>query len=618
MNMFHFKFMLVLLFFTIKSRGQQMYVGNLVLDCDNTDVTGPSPAFLYTCNGMQPSCSSFLIFRTQPLYNTVMTISNLMSIDHTSLAHINNITDSNKILPLNKELIIPVTCSCSGEYYQANTSFVIPTDDDTYYTIANYTYQGLTTCSSLLRRNVYDPLNLHPGQKLQVPLRCACPTVSQTTEGTKYLLTYLITWKDSIKKISKRFKVQSQDLALANGFSSVDDDNIYPFTTLLVPLSTEPSKSMTRTLGQKSSLSKKYIIAGTITGTFTAVLFILFVSYLWWKSNRANRGKNVKWALPKDIKLGIASVDQQLKVHKFEEIEEATDGFSLQNRLSASVYKGNLKGKTVVIKQMGAKAAKEVKILQKFNHFNIIGLYGVCEHDRACYLVYEFMENGSLKEWLEDKNKTSHESQTWTNRIRIGLDIAKGLQYLHNFASPAYVHKDINSSNILLSKALRAKISKFGLARLSDKDQNGNSSIKCPSESKGYLAPEYLETGFVTTKTDVYAFGVVLLELVTGRKAVYVNDDDGEEVMLSEEVLSIFGDEKHATDKVNYLIDPRLQARHPLGFVIDQDELALRMIRLAIACLEPEPSRRLCMNEIVSTLMRIQIDAPSSETMLMV
>nr|XP_043616201.1 protein LYK5-like [Erigeron canadensis] len=606
-----FIFMLVLLLFAIESGGQQMYSGNLALDCDNSDQSGPSPAFLYTCNGLQPSCASFLIFRTQPLYNTIMTISKLMSTDPIELASINNITNSNKILPLNKELIIPVTCSCLGQYYQANTSFVIHSNSDTYFTIANYTYEGLTTCDSLQRSNIYDQYDLHPGQNLQIPLRCACPTVSQSMVGVKYLLTYLITWKDSIQKLSNRFKISSQDLALANGFSSVEEKEIYPFTTLLIPLSHEPLSSQTRTLGHKQSLSKRYVIAGTVGGIALAILS--FVGILLWRRNRVNKGEIVKWVLPKDIQLGIASVDQILKIYRFEELEEASDGFSPQNRLSASVYKGSLKEKKVVIKQMGANAPKEVKILQKINHFNLIGLYGFCEYDRACYLVYEYMENGSLKEWLQDK--AFQENQTWNNRIRIGLDVAKGLQYLHNFASPAYVHKDINSSNILLSKDLRAKISKFGLARSAEKDQNGNSSIKCPFESKGYLAPEYLEDGFVTTKTDVYAFGVVLLELITGRKAVYEHDDDGEEVMLSEVVLSSMCDEKYAKDKLKYLIDPCLQARHPLGFVIDQDELALRLIKLSIACLEPEPARRLSMNDIVSTLMLIQMDAQNSEAM---
>ncbi|KAI3726225.1 hypothetical protein L1987_66022 [Smallanthus sonchifolius] len=613
MNLFCFIVMWVV-FFTIKSHGQQVYSGNLVMDCNNSDETGPSTSFLYTCNGIKPSCSAFLVFRTQPLYNTVMTISKLMSVDQVGLARINNITDSTKILPLNKELIIPVTCSCLGEYYQANTSFDIPTIYDTYFTIANNTYQGLTTCNSLMRNNIYDQYDLNLGQKLQVPLRCACPTVTQTAVGARYLLTYLITWKDSIKKISKRFKVSSQDLALANGFSSVNENEIYPFTTLLVTLSNEPLSSMTRTLGQKQSLSKKCIIIGTIAGSFSAILCVLSLGYLLCKRNRAKTGKKVKWELPKDIQLGIASVDQSFKIFRFEELEEASDGFSVQNRLSSLVYKAILKGnsKKVVIKQMGANANKEVKILQKFNHFNLIGLYGVCEHDKACYLVYEFMENGSLREWLQQ------ESRIWTDRIRIGLDVAKGLQYLHNFASPAYVHKDINSSNILLSKDLRAKISKFGLARSTEKDQNGNSSIKCPVESKGYHAPEYIESGTVTTKTDVYAFGVVLLELITGKKAVYEDDDDGEEVMLSEKVVSSMVDEKHGKDWVNCLIDPRLQARHPLGFVIDHGELALRLVKLSVACLEPEPERRLSMNEIVSTLMMIQMDAQSSETMFTV
>ncbi|CAI9283153.1 unnamed protein product [Lactuca saligna] len=199
------------------------------------------------------------------------------------------------------------------------------------------------------------------------------------------------------------------------------------------------------------------------------------------------------------------------------------------------------------------------------------------------------MENGSLNDWLRDL--TCQESQTWNNRIRIALDVAKGLQYLHNFANPTYVHKDINSSNILLTKDLRAKISKFGLTKSTEKGENVNSSIKCRSESKG---------------------------IDNGKKAVYENDDDGGQVMLCEEVVPIMGDGNNAKSMVNYIIDPRLKVRHALGFVIDQDELALRLVKLSIGCLESEASRRLCMNEIVSTLMMIQMDPQRLGTMFLV
>ncbi|KAL7606630.1 hypothetical protein Lser_V15G20467 [Lactuca serriola] len=617
MNPFLFLFLFPFLFFAHESVSQQTYSGNHILECNNSNTTEQTPEFLYTCNGIQ-SCSTFLIFRTQPLYNSIFTISNLMSTDPKDVARINGITDSSEILPLNKELIIPVTCSCSGQYYQANTSFVIPINTN-YFTIANFTFQGLTTCDSLQKNNIYKGNDLQVGGKIRVQLRCACPTVNQTMSGIRFLLTYLITWEDSIKKISNRFDVKFQDLVLENGFSSVKD-LIFPFTTLLVPLSTEPLSSQTRTPGrnqnQNPKLSKKGIIIGTISGGFLAIFSGVFVICLVSKRKRANKGKMVKWELPKDIQLGIASVDQVLKIYKFEELEEATDGFTLEKRLSASVYKGSIKGRKVAIKQTGTHANKEVKILQKINHFNLIGLYGVCEHDKSCYLVYEFMENGSLNEWLRDL--TCQESQTWNNRIRIALDVAKGLQYLHNFANPTYVHKDINTSNILLTKDLRAKISKFGLAKSTEKGENVNSSIKCRSESKGYLAPEYLEAGFVTTKTDVYAFGVVLLELITGKKAVYENDDDGGQVMLCEEVVSIMGDGHNAKSMVNYIIDPRLKGRHALGFVIEEDELAMRLVKLSIGCLESEPSKRLSMNEIVSTLMIIHMDAQSSDTMFLV
>ncbi|CAI9283155.1 unnamed protein product [Lactuca saligna] len=506
-----------------------------------------------------------------------------MSTDPTDVARINGITDSAGILPLNEELIIRVACSCSGKYYRANTSFVIPINTN-YFTIANFTFQGLTTCDSLQKNNIYKENDLQVGGKIRVPLRCACPKVNQTMSGIRF-----------------------------------DFSVYYPSCS---SVSTEPLSSQTRTFyrnrnrNQNPKLSKKGIIIGMISGGCLAILCGVFVICLVSKRKRANKGKIVKLELPKDIQLGIASVDQVLKIYKFEELEEATDGYTLEKRLSASVYKGSIKGRKVVIKQTETHANKEVKILQKINHFNLIGLYGVCEHDKSCYLVYEFMENSSLNEWLRDL--TCQESQTWNNRIRIALDVAKGLQYLHNFANPTYVHKYINSSNILLTKDLRAKISKFGLTKSTQKGENVNSSIKSRSESKGYLAPEYLEAGFVTTKTDVYAFGVVLLELITGKKAVYENDDDGGQVMLCEEVVSIMGDGNNAKSMVNYIIDPRLKVRHALGFVIDQDELALCLVKLSIGCLESEPSRRLSMNEIVSTLMMIQMDPQSLGAMFLV
>ncbi|CAI9283152.1 unnamed protein product [Lactuca saligna] len=329
-----FLFLFPFLFFTHESVSQQTYSGNHILECNNSNKSERTPEFLYTCNGIQ-SCSTFLIFKTQPLYNTIFTISKLMSTDPTDVARINGITDSAGILPLNKELIIPVTCSCSG----------------------------LTTCDSLQKNNIYKENDLQVGGKIRVPLRCACPTNSQTMSRIRFLLTYSITWEDSIKKISKQFDVKFQDLVLENRFCSVKD-LISPFTNLLVPLSTEPLSTQTRTFyrnrnrNQNLKLSKKGIMIGTISGGFLAILCGVFVICLVSKRKRANKGKIVKLELPKDIQLGIFSVDQVLKVYKFEELEEATDGFTLEKRLSASVYKGSIKGRKVAIKQTGTTRIK--------------------------------------------------------------------------------------------------------------------------------------------------------------------------------------------------------------------------------------------------------------------
>lgn len=589
---------------------QQNYSGPLVEACNNTGEGGPSPAFLYSCNGEKNPCQAFLIFRPHPPYASVANISKLTSSDPSELARINNVSQFAVFKP-NIEVIVPVTCSCSGQYYQANTSYVIA-ESDSYYKVSRYNYQALTTCDSVRSENPYDAFKLKIGTKLQIPLRCACPTEKQRFDDINFLLTYGIIDDETVEQISDSFKVKRTSVTYANGLSE-EASVLYGATTILIPLEKEPVGPRTR-IGTSSSKSNKGIFIGIGGGTSIAVFcLVMFLFYTRCKQKADDHTKH-KWELPRDILAGVAHhVDQnRLKVFDFDELEEATENFSPENKLGTSVYHGVLHGKMLAVKRMSRDISKEVHILKRINHFNLIALYGACEHGNMLYLVYELMENGCLKEWL--RKKSSPEIHSWNCRIRIALDVANGLLYLHNFTSPAYVHKDITSSNILLNRDLRAKIANFSLARSANIGENGNSSIKFSLETKGYKAPEYLEANIVSPKVDIYAFGVVLLELITGREVIL--KQDGEEVMLSEAVLAIM-DGRDTETKLQELVDPCLQMKHPLGYIVDQTDLTLRMINLSVACLQVEPSRRLTASKVVSTLMKIQMDALKPEFLSM-
>lgn len=488
---------------------------------------------------------------------------------------------------------------CADGYYQANTTYVIR-PSDTYFTIANDAYQGLTSCDALIQRNTYNVSTLPAGLKLQVPLWCACPTQVQIANGTKFLLTYLIASGDTLPKISKMFNVSAESVAVANGFS---DKNplIYAFTTILIPLSTETVRyKMKKKSSQHKQKKKKKTYKGVYVGAGTGVAlsflcFFLVLCLLYYR-RRGKTKDSWKEKLPENFMDKVVGIGETLKIYRYEELEAATNYFSPQKRLSNSFYKGNLRGKLLAIKKTSTDISKEIKILGNVNHFNLISLFGFCDHNGVFYLIYEYLEEGSLNKWLRTENCAI--SLTWGHRVVIALDVANGLNYLHNFTAPAYVHKDINSCNILLNRDLRAKIANFSLAR-----ETGNSDTSCVQGVKGYVAPEYMEGGGFTPKVDVYAFGVVLLELITGREAVYLRD--GKEVLLSETVISAFDG---SGGEINKLIDPRLEVKHPLGYVIDHTEFALRLLKLSVACLAREPARRLSMAEVVSALMKIQLD----------
>lgn len=182
------------------------------------------------------------------------------------------------------------------------------------------------------------------------------------------------------------------------------------------------------------------------------------------------------------------------------------------------------------------------------------------------------------------------------------MDVANGLHYLHNFTEPPYIHMDINSSNILLNSNLRAKIGNFRLARTAEREGTNAVTVHVVG-TRGYMAPEYQRAGLVTPKVDVYAFGVIMLELITGKEAIIVQDE--REVDLSAAIASIIKG-KNPKAEISLFVDPTLKGN-------EGDEFALQMAELGVACLTQEPERRPSMWEVVSTLLQIQADFKATE-----
>ncbi|KAF5453676.1 hypothetical protein F2P56_028562 [Juglans regia] len=228
------------------------------------------------------------------------------------------------------------------------------------------------------------------------------------------------------------------------------------------------------------------------------------------------------------------------------ELAAATNNFSLENKLGAGsfgvVYRGKLTdGREVAIKrgETGTKTKKfqekesafdsELAFLSRLHHKHLVRLVGYCEENDERLLVYEYMKNGALYDHLHDKNnveKSSSVLNSWKMRIKIALDAARGIEYLHNYAVPTIIHRDIKSSNILLDANWIARVSDFGLSLLGPESDRDYRPTKAAG-TVGYIDPEYYGLNVLTAKSDVYGLGIVLLELLTGKRAIFRNGEDG-------------------------------------------------------------------------------------------
>ncbi|KAL9226711.1 hypothetical protein vseg_002492 [Gypsophila vaccaria] len=239
---------------------------------------------------------------------------------------------------------------------------------------------------------------------------------------------------------------------------------------------------------------------------------------------------------------GPSSIKYVNRAEEFtiQELALATDDFAVQNKIGSGsfgvVYKGKLDdGREVAIKrgETGQNTKKchdkssfysELEFLSRVHHKNLVRLVGYCEERDERLLVYEYMKKGALYDHLHRQNQAQEGDlliNSYKMRIKIALDAARGIEYLHNYAVPPIIHRDIKSSNILLDTNWTARVSDFGLSLLESRPD-------CiPTETAGtvgYIDPEYYTMNVLTTKSDVYGFGVVLLELLTGKKATFKDD----------------------------------------------------------------------------------------------
>lgn len=306
---------------------------------------------------------------------------------------------------------------------------------------------------------------------------------------------------------------------------------------------------------------------------------------------KQNRGLLLRQLVDKDI--------AERMIFSLEELEKATNSFDESRKLGGgghgTVYKGILSDQRIVAIKRSRHAIKreiddfinEVAILSQVNHRNVVKLFGCCLETEVPLLIYEFISNGTLHEHL---HVCAPQSLSWKERMRIALEIARSLAYLHSAASVSIIHRDIKTTNILLDDRLIAKISDFGASRGMPIDQTAVTTTI--QGTFGYLDPEYYQTSRLTEKSDVYSFGVILVELLTRRRPSSYISPEGFN-LVSQFVLLVNG------DRLCDMLDPQVTEEAKEG---EANEVAA----IAVMCLNPKGDDRPTMRQVETRLEAIQ------------
>ncbi|XP_057457044.1 serine/threonine-protein kinase-like protein CCR4 [Lotus japonicus] len=393
------------------------------------------------------------------------------------------------------------------------------------------------------------------------------------------------------------------------------------------PLPTEPSAE-----SGWSSKMVAFLVIGCV-GCSALLLALVFIIHRYCKgkvcrvhdSGRLDDPPEAPAAVPAVLEKRLSHVismgngGTHLEEFSMQVLLQATNNFSEENKIGSGsfgfVYHATLEdGKEVAVKRAeitpqaspsnavlggGTKRQEdkdnafvnELESLSRLHHKNLVRLLGFYEDNSERILVYEYMSNGSLNDHLH-KLQTSSLIMSWGGRIKVALDAARGVEYLHQYATPPIIHRDIKSSNILLDAKWTAKVSDFGLSLMGPDSEDEESHLSLlAAGTVGYMDPEYYRLHHLTTKSDVYSFGVVLLELLSGLRAIHRNENGVPRNVVDFMVPFILQDEIHR------VLDPRVPPPTPF-----QIEAVAFVGYLASDCVRLEGRDRPTMTHIVNSL----------------
>ncbi|XP_047269848.1 lysM domain receptor-like kinase 3 [Capsicum annuum] len=530
-----------------------------------------------------------------------------------------------------QDYLVNIPCTCKdvngtvGYFY--DTSYKLQ-PDDTFANVSNDIFSGQVW------KVGGEEKSYRAGDVVTMHLLCGC-----VEDEEKIVVTYTVQEHDTLSSIGDSLSSQVSDV-----------ENLNPHLTtpqfvdvgwlIYVPM----YKNGVPALARKKQKAHKWTILVGIVSAVTVLSMCTVMMFILRRNRLHRRAKEDAAAISKSFStkkttslqkqymykdntegLLFANLSADMPVfeserpviYSLEEIAEATSDFDETRIIGVggygSVYYGTIGKQEVAIKKMRSNKSKEfmaeLKVLCKIHHINVVELLGYASGDDHLYLVYEYILNGSLNEHLHQPTLKGHKPLSWTTRTQIAVDTARGIEYIHDHTKSRYVHRDIKTSNILLDEAMRAKVADFGLAKLVGRTNEDEFLATRLVGTPGYLPPESVKELQITTKTDVFAFGVVLAELITGKRAlIRENGDPNKMKSLISIIHEIFQDEDPESTLESF-IDENLKGCYPM-------EDIYKMAEIADWCLCENAINRPEMREVVVALTQIRTSSTEWEASL--